>query len=249
MHSEVVVKRHGFVRWTKMQGNDPAEVAALVALVEGAPMAARAWLDPSDWGTAEASFVNRHGIVLGRRPPRAGAGAAGASAGAAGTSAGAAGTSAGAAGTSLVEPVAKVVVYVTSGNKLLVFRHPESPEVGLQVPAGTIEPGEAPEAAALREASEESGLDLAGPARSLGVREVDMAPFGGSGWVRRHFYHVEAAAAVPDRWRHTEVTPSTGGAAVPLELFWVDADHVPPLAADQGAMLDSLPAEEDRTWR
>jgi 8-oxo-dGTP pyrophosphatase MutT (NUDIX family) len=42
-----------------------------------------------------------------------------------------------------------------AGTELLLFRHPTS---GIQFPAGTVEPGEAPEAAAAREAAEETGL-------------------------------------------------------------------------------------------
>jgi 8-oxo-dGTP pyrophosphatase MutT (NUDIX family) len=45
--------------------------------------------------------------------------------------------------------------------QLLVFRHP-NPRAGIQVPAGTVEPGESLHAAVLREAAEETGLaDLA----------------------------------------------------------------------------------------
>src|SRR5690348_18410922 len=52
----------------------------------------------------------------------------------------------------------KALAYITWGNTLLVFSHPDFPEAGIQVPAGTIEPGEEPEAGALREAFEETGL-------------------------------------------------------------------------------------------
>jgi 8-oxo-dGTP diphosphatase len=36
----------------------------------------------------------------------------------------------------------KVIVYVTSADHLLVFRQPEFPEAGLQVPGGTVDHGE-----------------------------------------------------------------------------------------------------------
>jgi len=38
----------------------------------------------------------------------------------------------------------KVVAYITQGDRPLVFSHPLCPEAGVQVPAGTIEEGEAP---------------------------------------------------------------------------------------------------------
>lgn len=53
----------------------------------------------------------------------------------------------------------KVTVFITWGEPgdeaLLLFRHPYA---GIQIPAGTVEVGETPAAAALREAREESGL-------------------------------------------------------------------------------------------
>lgn len=63
----------------------------------------------------------------------------------------------------------KVLAYVTQNDRLLVFVHRHSPEAGLQVPAGTIRDGEAPEVAVIREAAEETGVpDLRIRAR-LGV--------------------------------------------------------------------------------
>ena len=53
----------------------------------------------------------------------------------------------------------RVIVYIVRGDRLVVFVHEddEDPllESGLQVPGGTIEPGETPAEAALREAREE----------------------------------------------------------------------------------------------
>lgn len=43
--------------------------------------------------------------------------------------------------------------YIAHDDRLLVFRHPSAPKAGIQVPAGTIEIGERPEDAAVREAS------------------------------------------------------------------------------------------------
>ena len=47
--------------------------------------------------------------------------------------------------------VSKVLAYIVRGDELLVFRHRDYPEAGLQVPAGTIEQGECSRSAVLRE--------------------------------------------------------------------------------------------------
>lgn len=66
----------------------------------------------------------------------------------------------------------KVTVFITRpgrrGHELLLFQHPNA---GIQIPAGTVEAGETPERAALREAAEESGLSPLTLGDCLGVHE------------------------------------------------------------------------------
>jgi 8-oxo-dGTP pyrophosphatase MutT (NUDIX family) len=64
------------------------------------------------------------------------------------------------------------------GRELLLFKHPTA---GYQLPAGTVEAGEQPESAVLREVLEETGL-AAKVARKLGVDERDAPP--GSAYLR-----------------------------------------------------------------
>ncbi|MEJ2732658.1 MAG: NUDIX domain-containing protein [Anaerolineae bacterium] len=68
--------------------------------------------------------------------------------------------------------VEKVTAFVTrsseDGQDLLLFQHPNA---GVQVPAGTVEEGETPEAAVLREAVEETGLAPLTIRRALGCTE------------------------------------------------------------------------------
>jgi 8-oxo-dGTP pyrophosphatase MutT (NUDIX family) len=59
------------------------------------------------------------------------------------------------------------------GPQVLLLRHPFA---GVQFPAGTVEPGEAPEAGGLREAREETGLAGFGPARLVGEQVERLAP-------------------------------------------------------------------------
>lgn len=80
-----------------------------------------------------------------------------------------------------MKAIDKVMVYVTCqkpGSKkhsLLLFKHVGLPEAGIQVPAGTIEIGESPEAAAIREIQEESGLTDITLVSALGTRFYDWA--------------------------------------------------------------------------
>lgn len=82
----------------------------------------------------------------------------------------------------------------------LVFRHRDDPEAGIQVPKGTVLPGEAPELAALREAYEETGLRGLVVLRALAV-DLRMQPDGSVH--ERHFFALAAPAATPDTWEHT----------------------------------------------
>src|SRR5262249_42768255 len=69
--------------------------------------------------------------------------------------------------------IEKITAFVTrvvnSRQELLLFQHPSA---GIQIPAGTVEPGEGPEAAAIRETQEEIGLHAVAIDRYLGMQEV-----------------------------------------------------------------------------
>ena len=143
----------------------------------------------------------------------------------------------------------KVFVYITHRDRLLVFSHPDFPDAGIQVPAGTLEPGETPEAAAWREAREETGLDGLRLVRFLGEQVRDMADCGLNEIHHRYFYHFECTQPPPEVWRHNEPDPSDGSPApIVFELFWVHLpDGVPPLTTDHGFMLSRLLPENGDT--
>jgi ADP-ribose pyrophosphatase YjhB (NUDIX family) len=83
--------------------------------------------------------------------------------------------------------------------EFLVFRHRDYPEAGIQVPKGTMLPGETPEDAVLREAREETGLrEFAGP-KLLAV-DTQSQPDGTPH--ERHFFALAAPAGAPDAWEH-----------------------------------------------
>ena len=111
------------------------------------------------------------------------------------------------------------MAYITKDDHLLVFRHVEY-AAGIQVPAGTLEPGEAAEDGVLREAREETGLNGLTIRRFLGTRDYDMSPYGTSELHRRFYYHLECEGDPPSTWRHFE----TGGGTsegIEFELYWV----------------------------
>jgi 8-oxo-dGTP pyrophosphatase MutT (NUDIX family) len=138
----------------------------------------------------------------------------------------------------------KVYAYIIKDNRLLIFRHTQFPEAGLQVPGGTVEAGEPLEEAVLREAEEESGLVGLKLVASLGSQEEDLATPGlGEGSLRRHFFLLRLDGDAPETWLSYEWNPSDGSPApIEFEFFWVPLNLVPELAGDQGRWLGQLPS-------
>ena len=74
------------------------------------------------------------------------------------------------------EVIEKVTAFVTRERdglrEMLVFKHPNA---GIQIPAGTVEWGENPETAVMREVREETGIQLVKIEKSLGCIENELA--------------------------------------------------------------------------
>src|SRR5699024_4582488 len=104
-----------------------------------------------------------------------------------------------------------------------LFTHPDQPEAGVQVPAGTIQWGETPADAALREAREETNLESLDLGRWLGRDVFDAHAIGRDELHDRWFWHVVAGGEVPETWRHGEMFGANGSSAeVSSDFFWVD---------------------------
>ncbi len=140
----------------------------------------------------------------------------------------------------------KAFAYITHKCRLLVFRHVDVPEAGVQVPAGTIEPGESPAQAMMREAREETGLADLALGRFLGEAVYIMhdAPelCTPVEWHHRFFFHLRCLGEPPPTWRHAELHGLDGAAdSIAFEFFWADLpDCVPALIADHDQFVSLL---------
>ncbi len=138
--------------------------------------------------------------------------------------------------------IRKVFAYITHRNRLLVFRHTDFPEAGIQVPAGTVLPNEDLTTAVLREAEEETGLQDLVIKAHLGEQIRNMEDFGKAEIHHRHFYHLLCVSDPPEQWQHDETSPSDGGSSpIRFEFFWAELpDKIPELIADHSVMLPNL---------
>lgn len=139
----------------------------------------------------------------------------------------------------------KVVLYATWRGRLLVFREPDFPEYGIQVPGGTMEAGETPEQAARREFLEETGLVAPDVLTLLGERDYHYAPPGGPARQhRRWYFHLPLEGEFAESWEQMEMHPDAGGPPIRFALYWLDLPLSEALFAELDAFLDQLPALE-----
>lgn len=115
--------------------------------------------------------------------------------------------------------IQKAIAYITRhGNdgrrELLVFEHRDYPDAGVQVPAGTIESGEPPEVAVLREVFEETGLADCRIVRKLAKYNWHNPDTGQVN--ERHVFHLAAPERTEDEWVWVE---TDGGRVSELEGY------------------------------
>ncbi len=136
----------------------------------------------------------------------------------------------------------KVLAYITrernGRTELLVFDHVDFPDAGTQVPAGSIDPGESPDQAVVREALEEVGVEGLRIVSYLGCHPFQVPE--GEALHMRHVYHLTTDRQLPDSWIHV-VSAGVGDKGMRFRCFWMaPADAVSALSGAQGAYLRPL---------
>ncbi|GAA2648469.1 NUDIX domain-containing protein [Paractinoplanes durhamensis] len=92
------------------------------------------------------------------------------------------------------------------GPQLLVFDYPAQSEAGTQLPGGGVEPGERPDAAAIREAIEETGIS--GPLDLRGVVGVQQGTYDTGDPYISIYFHLSATEP-RDTWTHIMIGDDT----------------------------------------
>ncbi|RME51340.1 MAG: nickel pincer cofactor biosynthesis protein LarC [Caldilineae bacterium] len=115
----------------------------------------------------------------------------------------------------LVEKAAPILLRSgPTGPQVLAFRHPQA---GLQLVKGTLEPGEEPFTAAVRELAEEAGVQSAEPVHLLGTLDL---PEIGQRW---HLVLCRTQENLPEQW--TFHTQDDGGHL--FAFFWYNLEGSP----------------------
>ena len=133
----------------------------------------------------------------------------------------------------------RAYAYITNGSRLLLFTQPGAQEAGIQVPSGTIEPGENPRDAVMREAKEETGLAELRCELFLAQDTRDMRDCGEDELQYRWFYHLSVGGRPRDTWRHGELAED-GSLRIPFDFFWANVRALPKLVANYDDKIDLL---------
>lgn len=121
-----------------------------------------------------------------------------------------------------IKVIKKVYAYIVKNNRLLVFSEPDFPDIGMQIPGGTVEENEKLEDALKREIFEETGLTKIKIKSYLGEDFIDLRNFGKNQIHERHFFQVELEEETNETWDHIEKFPSEGTEKeILFRFFWL----------------------------
>lgn len=135
----------------------------------------------------------------------------------------------------------KVLAYIYREHKgslqVLVFDHPNVPEVNSQVPAGTLQENEKPEDGVLREILEESGLKFDRVDHYLGQFEY-IADYKNE-IHKRHVYSI-LSTGLPNSWSHKVKSCDEDNGEV-FDYYWLPLEKAKKnLVAEQGKYLPTV---------
>ncbi|MBW6424022.1 NUDIX domain-containing protein [Rhizobium sp. XQZ8] len=133
----------------------------------------------------------------------------------------------------------KVLIYAVWQDRFLVFDEPDFPDQWLQVPGGTIEPGEAPDVAAAREFFEETELEVEVSLQRLMVHDYRFPKDGREICHRRHYFLLRLTGEYPASWIHLEEHSFDGGGPIRFRFSWMSLDEAARRLG--GGMGDALP--------
>lgn len=142
----------------------------------------------------------------------------------------------------------KVAMYVFNQqlDHYITFIQPRHAEAGRQVPAGTIEPGETPAQAAVRELQEETGRGRGIPLFHFADSVYDMRQYKPEIHLRSWFFGVATTDDFPPRpWTHLE--RRAGEADIIAEFSWTRTSHQDELIAGHADLLP-VALHLARTW-
>ncbi len=110
---------------------------------------------------------------------------------------------------SKLDPILKVSVFVIDEyDRLLVFEHPNFPNAGVQVPAGTIKQDEQPKKAAFRELTEETGILAFKINRFITRKLLNEVRRGHEESHDRWFFQATPTEKMPEEWMFGDSTDS-----------------------------------------
>ena len=132
----------------------------------------------------------------------------------------------------------KVLAYVyrviNKKKEVLVFDHPQNPEVNPQVPAGSLELNESPINGVLREVEEESGVKFSSVKNYLGQFEYKFLEKNEIH--ERHLFEIESNG-LPDKWTHNVKSNDEDNGEV-FDFYWLSLEEAKSkLVANQGQYL------------
>jgi 8-oxo-dGTP pyrophosphatase MutT (NUDIX family) len=117
--------------------------------------------------------------------------------------------------------------------QLLVYVPDDPPTLSPRVPGGSVEEGESPEAAVVRELREETGMELP-IVRRLGIQRYYKTYT--QRFVERYDYLFRAPVDERDRWQH-KVVGTGGDAGDTLSLSWLDHGSLQSIDEEHRAVL------------